>query len=143
MKWSQKFDLPEDAAKWIIETCTDSKVWCFSGRLGAGKTTTIQSICKQLGYKGDVSSPTYAIVNEYKADNYKIYHMDLYRVKDIEEAYEIGITEYLYDDAAYILIEWPQLIQDHFDVRRYDIIINKVEIESQIREITVTCHQNK
>lgn len=90
---------------------TEIKVLLLTGDLGAGKTTLAQAICRELGVKQAVTSPTYAIVNEYDRDDGKgpVYHMDLYRLKDLEEALQIGMEEYL-DSSNYCLIEWPEII---------------------------------
>lgn len=101
-------ELPDVAAK-LLSYCTDKKIFAFLGEMGAGKTTLIGAVCKVLGVKQHVSSPTFAIVNEYSASG-KIFHLDLYRLKTIEEAVEIGIEEYL-TGGDYCFIEWPQLIE--------------------------------
>lgn len=100
--------LPE-IAKLVIEQAP-SKILLFSAKMGAGKTTLISEICKQLGVTESISSPTYSLVNEYQGDENIIYHFDFYRIKDISEAYDMGIEEYLYQD-AWIFIEWPDKIK--------------------------------
>ncbi|WP_223548396.1 tRNA (adenosine(37)-N6)-threonylcarbamoyltransferase complex ATPase subunit type 1 TsaE [Aestuariivivens sp. NBU2969] len=90
---------------------TNFKVLLFRGEMGSGKTTLIKSLVKALGSKDEVSSPTFSIVNEYKSNNETIYHFDFYRIKDIEEAYNFGIEDYLNSD-AWIFIEWPDIIKD-------------------------------
>lgn len=85
----------------------------FSGEIGAGKTTMIQYLCKELGVEEMVTSPTYSLINEYEGKKediaFKIQHMDLYRLKDLDEALNIGIETYLYDE-SWCFIEWPELI---------------------------------
>lgn len=100
------------AAAWVREQAGDVRVWLFIGEMGAGKTTLIKPICQQLGTMDDLSSPTYALVNEYAipGQTTRIYHLDLYRLRDIEEALDIGIEDYLLG-GDYCLIEWPQVIQ--------------------------------
>ncbi|MGF1555038.1 tRNA (adenosine(37)-N6)-threonylcarbamoyltransferase complex ATPase subunit type 1 TsaE [Paucihalobacter sp.] len=88
-----------------------AKVLCFYGDMGSGKTTFIKALVAALGSTDTVSSPTFSIVNEYCTPTSKIFHFDLYRVKDIEELYQIGIEDYLESD-AWIFIEWPQVIED-------------------------------
>ncbi|WP_242135240.1 tRNA (adenosine(37)-N6)-threonylcarbamoyltransferase complex ATPase subunit type 1 TsaE [Aestuariivivens marinum] len=88
---------------------TNFKILLFRGEMGSGKTTLIKSLVKALGSKDEVSSPTFSIVNEYKSNNETIYHFDLYRIKDIEEAYNFGIEDYINSD-AWIFIEWPDKI---------------------------------
>ncbi|NNF33404.1 MAG: tRNA (adenosine(37)-N6)-threonylcarbamoyltransferase complex ATPase subunit type 1 TsaE [Saprospiraceae bacterium] len=87
------------------------KVVSFIGDLGSGKTTIIKKLCESQGVSDNISSPTYSIINEYKSELGPIYHIDLYRLKDIHEAQEIGIEDYLYDEGI-CLIEWPQIIED-------------------------------
>lgn len=86
-------------------------VLLLKGNLGAGKTTFTQFLLKNLGSSDEVSSPTYSIVNEYSTPKGKIYHFDLYRLKNIEEVYDIGIEEYL-DNAFLCIIEWPEVYED-------------------------------
>ena len=93
------------AAKFVIEQ-SNTKTLLFYGNMGAGKTTLIKEICKQLGVNDRVSSPTFSIINEYEAENDIIYHFDLYRMEDEEEAYQVGFEEYI-DSGHWILIEWP------------------------------------
>lgn len=83
----------------------------LKGNLGAGKTTFTQFLLKNLGSEDEVNSPTYSIVNEYNTPKGKIYHFDLYRLKNIEEVYDIGIEEYL-DNAFLCIIEWPEVYEE-------------------------------
>ena len=83
----------------------------LKGNLGAGKTTFTQFLLKKLGSNDEVSSPTYAIVNEYHSPKGKIFHFDLYRMKNIDEAYDIGMEEYL-DNAFLCIIEWPEIYEE-------------------------------
>jgi tRNA threonylcarbamoyladenosine biosynthesis protein TsaE len=85
------------------------KIYTFRGNLGAGKTTFITSLCQILGSTDDISSPTFSIINEYHCDYGKIYHFDLYRIKNLEEALDIGFEEYLYSH-NYCFIEWPEKV---------------------------------
>lgn len=91
----------------IIEEAKN-KVILFNAEMGAGKTTLIKAILKNLGVQDSTSSPTFSLVNEYKIkDNQLVYHFDLYRLNDEEEAYDFGIEEYLYSD-NWCFIEWPE-----------------------------------
>lgn len=89
----------------------DRGILLLKGNLGAGKTTFTQALVKELGSGDKVTSPTFSIVNEYHSPKGNIYHFDLYRLKKIEEVYDIGIDDYLAD--AYLsIIEWPELFED-------------------------------
>ncbi len=108
-------ELPEAASK-LLKFASGKNIFFLTGDIGAGKTTFIQSICKVLGSNDKVTSPTFSIVNEYiftKSNHSQgvIYHIDLYRLKDTEEAISAGIEEYL-DRGDYVFVEWPQLIKD-------------------------------
>jgi tRNA threonylcarbamoyladenosine biosynthesis protein TsaE len=99
-----------EAAKWVIEIAGKDKLWCFKGQMGAGKTTLIASICRELEVVGDVNSPTFSLVNEYTTSKGNlIYHFDFYRIKNIEEVYDIGFETY-FDSGKICLIEWPEKI---------------------------------
>ena len=87
----------------------DIRVVLFSGDLGAGKTSLIKAICKELGCRDDVTSPTFSLVNEYICDSELIYHIDLYRLESTEEAIHIGIEDYLFS-GNWCFVEWPELI---------------------------------
>ncbi|MBG42909.1 MAG: tRNA (adenosine(37)-N6)-threonylcarbamoyltransferase complex ATPase subunit type 1 TsaE [Aequorivita sp.] len=87
-----------------------SKIFLFYGNMGVGKTTLIKELAKQLGVKETSSSPSFSIVNEYDTPLGAIYHFDFYRIKDINEAFDIGLEDYLYS-GDYIFIEWPERIE--------------------------------
>ena len=110
-------DLP-NAVKWLLEQANGCKKIMLYGQMGAGKTTFVKAFCQHLGVKGLTSSPTFSLVNEYvyleKGVEKLIHHLDLYRLKDLDEALDIGIEDYLYDD-DYCLIEWPQIIEPLLD----------------------------
>ncbi|MGB0930514.1 MAG: tRNA (adenosine(37)-N6)-threonylcarbamoyltransferase complex ATPase subunit type 1 TsaE [Chitinophagales bacterium] len=118
----------ENAANSLLEFAEGEKVFVFYGEMGTGKTTFIQRICKQLKSNDAVSSPTYSLVNEYSlADGNSLFHLDLYRLKDLEEAYNMGIEEYLYG-GDYCLIEWPQIIEPLLEgYVKVDISLQKKE----------------
>lgn len=102
------FDLNniDDVAKKFVSLIGNHKIIAFRGELGVGKTTFIKAICKELGVGERVTSPTYAIIQEYHSHNDTIYHMDLYRIKSIEEAIDAGIEDCLMSNDM-CLIEWP------------------------------------
>ena len=98
----------ENAAKEFFEFNSTYKVFAFAGEPGAGKTTFINAICKQLGVKETVTSPTYAIIQEYYFEKKgTIYHIDMYRIKNIEEAIEAGVEDCLLSDKL-CMVEWPE-----------------------------------
>lgn len=103
-------DLP-DAAEKIIELCPQGGVIAFYGEMGAGKTTLIREICASLGVSDTVTSPTFALINQYlAADGRTIYHFDFYRINRLEEAFDLGYEEY-FDSGALCLVEWPEKIE--------------------------------
>ncbi len=98
------------AAKYLLEYAEGKKKFVFAGEIGAGKTTFIQALCGYLNVTSSVTSPTFALVNEYQSPMVgSIFHLDLYRLKNIKEAVDIGIEEILYGP-EYCFIEWPELI---------------------------------
>lgn len=103
----------EDVARLILQSHDSARVFALHGDLGAGKTTLIKAFCKVLGVADRTSSPSFAIVNEYRtAEGDPLYHFDLYRLKAAEELEGIGFDEYV-DSGAYCFIEWPELAADH------------------------------
>ena len=102
----------KQAAKQFVEGMGENTVFAFYGKMGAGKTTFIKAVCEQLGVNDTVTSPTFAIVNEYEAaDGRPIYHFDFYRIKKVSEAYDMGCEEYFYSGHP-CFIEWPELIEE-------------------------------
>lgn len=102
----------KQAAKQFVETMGENTVFAFYGKMGAGKTTFIKAVCKELGVADTVTSPTFAIVNEYEAAGGRpIYHFDFYRIKKVSEAYDMGCEEYFYSGHP-CFIEWPELIEE-------------------------------
>ena len=102
-----------EAAKQFIENMGDGKVFAFYGKMGAGKTTFIKAICEELGVDDGITSPTFAIVNEYQSaiTGDSIYHFDFSRIKKLEEVYDMGYEDYFYSGSLCFL-EWPELIDD-------------------------------
>ncbi len=120
----------EQIALEILGLCGKKRVFTFSGGLGSGKTTFIKYICRELGVNEQVSSPTFALVNEYVgANNLKIYHFDFYRIKNVQEAYDMGYEEYFYS-GNYCFIEWPELIEELIPI---DAIKVKIEVKGEKR----------
>ena len=103
-------DLP-DVAEAVIEALGRRTVVAFRGEMGAGKTTLIREICDRLGVADTVTSPTFAIINEYKDRGHRpVYHFDFYRINRIEEAFDFGYEEYFYSGDL-CLVEWPEKIE--------------------------------
>lgn len=100
----------QDIVDKIIPELTHN-ILLLKGNLGAGKTTFTQFLMKKLGSRDEVNSPTYSIVNEYSTPQGKVFHFDLYRLKNIDEVYDIGIEEYL-DNAFLCIIEWPEVYEE-------------------------------
>jgi tRNA threonylcarbamoyladenosine biosynthesis protein TsaE len=100
-----------------------SRVLCFNGDMGAGKTSIIKQICKYLEVEDYVTSPTFSIVNEYYSPKHgKIYHFDFYRINDISELHNIGIEEY-FSENTIVFIEWPNLAMEILPENSYFINI--------------------
>ena len=106
-----------EAAREFIENIGDHRVFAFYGKMGAGKTTFVKAICEELGVEDVITSPTFAIINEYTIDHsplnngQSIYHFDFYRIKKLEEVYDMGYEDYFYSGAL-CFIEWPELIEE-------------------------------
>ena len=121
---TRSIDELDDIVSRLIILMRDYKLFLFEGDLGLGKTTLVKQWMGAIGVQDMVSSPSYAIVNEYQLDALPIYHIDCYRMNTVEEALEVGIEEYFYSGHL-CLIEWPDLIKD---------IIPKSYAEIQIQE---------
>lgn len=102
----------EEAAREFVAQIGDHRVIAFYGKMGAGKTTFIKAVCEVLGVDDVITSPTFAIVNEYSTgEGSPIFHFDFYRIKKLEEVYDMGYEDYFYSGAL-CFIEWPELIED-------------------------------
>ncbi len=124
-----------EKARMFINTLGEQRVIAFYGSMGAGKTTFIRALCQELGVIEPVTSPTFAIVNEYEVVDdqssihqssiKKVFHFDFYRIKRLEEAYDMGFEDYLYSGQL-CLIEWPELIEELLpdDAVRVHITVN-------------------
>jgi len=99
------------AAEQLLAEAGENRIFLFYAEMGAGKTTLIKTICKQLGVQENVSSPTFSIVNEYESPSGPIYHFDFYRLKHEQEAYDLGYEEYFYS-GNYCFVEWPEKIEN-------------------------------
>ena len=103
----------DEAARTSAANMGSSKVFAFYGSMGAGKTTFIKALCRQMGVDDVITSPTFSIVNEYHraGGSGVIYHFDFYRIKRLDEVYDMGYEEYFYSGSP-CFIEWPELIED-------------------------------
>ncbi|THH37755.1 tRNA (adenosine(37)-N6)-threonylcarbamoyltransferase complex ATPase subunit type 1 TsaE [Neolewinella litorea] len=108
--WYSLQDLPDIAARLLREWGRD-RVFALTGELGAGKTTLVAELCRQLGVETAVSSPTFSIVNEYAGRGGVIYHLDCYRLEDVEEAIAAGLEELLAEAPGAVFVEWPAVIE--------------------------------
>lgn len=107
-------------------------IFAFYGSMGAGKTTFIKAVCSQLGVEDEVTSPTFAIVNEYTSPVAgTIYHFDFYRVKKLSEAYDMGYEDYFYSDSI-CFIEWPELIEELLPEETVKVSIEETETGARI-----------
>jgi len=131
-----EYSLPEieKAARFVLDNIRFHVV-LFDGEMGSGKTTLIKEIVKLLGAKDEANSPTFAIVNEYHTPNQKIFHFDLYRLNDFEEALDFGIEEYLDADNSYVFIEWADVIENILPANSQKIRI--IVKDFQTREIQI------
>ena len=124
-------DLEKSAAE-LINQFPGSRVFAFYGKMGAGKTTFIQALCKVLGSNDNVTSPTFALINEYQTPiNGSIFHFDFYRIKNLEEAFDLGYEDYLYS-GSYCFIEWPEKIESILPENLVEVKIEIAEDESRM-----------
>jgi tRNA threonylcarbamoyladenosine biosynthesis protein TsaE len=120
------------AASQFLEMAGDHRIMAFSGELGAGKTTFIQALCRRLGVKAEVNSPTFSLVNEYfTVEGESIFHFDLYRIESLEELYDLGYEEYFFSGSL-CMIEWPEKAKSLIPVEALWIQITIGENEARI-----------
>ena len=100
-----------EAARTFIKEIGSHRVFAFYATMGTGKTTFIKAVCEELGVEDVITSPTFAIINEYSGKDDTIYHFDFYRIKKLEEVYDMGYEDYFYSGAL-CFIEWPELIEE-------------------------------
>ena len=120
-----------EAARSFISAMGDNTVFAMYGKMGAGKTTFIKAVCECLGVEDVINSPTFAIVNEYRSDKGElIYHFDFYRIKKLEEVYDMGYEDYFYSGAL-CFIEWPELIEELLPENAIKVTIEVNEDDSR------------
>ena len=122
-------------AKELLQKLNQFNVWAFDAAMGSGKTTFIHAVCDELGVRDAVGSPTFSIINQYQSNEGKvIYHLDLYRIKDEEEAIQAGVEDVLYSGEL-CLVEWPEKAADLFPDDTIHLSIEIIDINT--RRITV------
>lgn len=126
-------EMPLVASK-ILDAFPEERFYVFRGQMGAGKTTLIKLVCTHLGVEGFTSSPTYSLVNEYLSELFgSVYHFDFYRIKSLEEVYDIGYEDYFFGD-SYCFVEWAEKISELLPSRFVEV---KIETADNYRNIYV------
>ena len=121
----------KSAAKEFVKLMGDDKIFAFHGAMGAGKTTFIKAVCEELGVKETITSPTFAIINEYKdREGASIYHFDFYRINKLEEVFDFGYEDYFYSGNL-CFIEWPEIVNSILPEN--SVIVSIEEQENGIR----------
>lgn len=126
-------DINEVAAE-VLKAFGERNVVTFTGEMGSGKTTFIHAICRQVGVKGNMGSPTFSIINEYESEKGPVFHIDLYRCRDAEEAIRAGVEDCVYSGCL-CLVEWPSKAPTLFPEETIQVSI--VEADDQKRKISV------
>ena len=132
----QSLEHIHEAAREFIAAMGDNTVFALYGKMGAGKTTFIKALCQELGVEDVVTSPTFAVINEYRSDiaGELIYHFDFYRIKKLEEVYDMGYEDYFYSGAL-CFIEWPELVEELLPGNTVKVTIE--ELEDGSRKLTM------
>ena len=134
MEFAYSYNTIDNFAKKIIPLLKYKLVF-LEGELGSGKTTLIKQFCKELGFKNQVTSPTFPLLNIYKNNDKNIYHADLYRLKNIDEINELGFYEIM-ENNNWFFVEWPELLYDVIDFSYTKIKIKNVDDISRIVTLT-------
>ena len=132
----QSLEHIHEAAREFSAARGDNTVFALYGKMGAGKTTFIKALCQELGVEDVVTSPTFAVINEYRSDiaGELIYHFDFYRIKKLEEVYDMGYEDYFYSGAL-CFIEWPELVEELLPGNTIKVTIE--ELEDGSRKLTM------
>jgi tRNA threonylcarbamoyladenosine biosynthesis protein TsaE len=126
-----KSRLPQ-CAKEFLKLTSGKRLFAFSGPMGAGKTTIIKAICKELGATDVVTSPTFTLINEYRTlSGESIYHIDFYRIKKPEEVFDFGLEEYL-SSGLYCFMEWPELVEGILPAETLNILLTVDDDEKRL-----------
>ena len=123
-----------DSAKLLLNNFPEDRIFAFYGAMGAGKTTFIKALCQELGSDDYVTSPSFSLINEYSTDNGSIiYHFDFYRIKKLEEAFDLGYEDYIYS-GNYCFIEWPEMIESLLPAGIVEVRIKEVNNGERLME---------
>jgi tRNA threonylcarbamoyladenosine biosynthesis protein TsaE len=127
----------EQASRTFLNLVEGHKIFAFYGPMGSGKTTLIKAICKVLGATDVITSPTFALVNEYRTNRGEvIYHLDLYRINNINEMFDLGYEEYFQGD-HYIFIEWPERAESLLPASAIRVTLEETGINSRLVKIAL------
>lgn len=127
----------ERVAQQLLEASSGQRVWLWEGEMGSGKTTLIKAVCHLLGVTGTMTSPTFSIVNQYSSPTKGVlYHFDFYRLKNVREALDIGVEEYL-DSGYYCFLEWPELVIPLIETSYFSIQVSHLEGTNRVIEYYV------
>lgn len=131
----RSLDTIRETARELVANMGQASVFAFYGKMGAGKTTFVKAICEELGVEDVITSPTFAIVNEYQSTKTggPIYHFDFYRIKKLDEVYDMGYEDYFYSGAPCFL-EWPELIEEILPNNAVKVTITEQEDGTRIVE---------
>lgn len=130
----KSLDRIHEAAREFIDKKGAATVFAFYGKMGAGKTTFIKAVCEELGVEDVITSPTFAIVNEYTdQEGSPVYHFDFYRIKKLEEVYDMGYEDY-FDSGNLCFLEWPELIDELLPTDAAKVTIVEQEDGSRLVE---------
>lgn len=137
-------ELPTVIKEYLKPLIAKKTIFTLEGPLGAGKTTLVRALLKQLGVKEVITSPTFTYVNAYTIDSITVYHFDLYRIESVDEFIEMGFDEYLSDEDTISFIEWPEVIEQLLSKKEYDNKVAKIilkypekRFEKRIFELTL------
>lgn len=132
----------QETANSLLNFCKKDRFFAFYGAMGVGKTALIKAICKELGVKETVTSPTFSLVNEYQARDVLIYHFDFYRITELSEVYDIGYEEYFYSN-NYCFVEWSEKIETLLPENYVEVQISQLLDSGNQRNIHIKKHRNE